>query len=201
MIRAGVLISGRGSNLKAVLDAQQSGFFKRLNVVCVGTNVKDAPGLQFAENLGIPVINASSRDFSSRDEHEAYLVAEMGRYDVDMLILAGYMRIVGSTLLSRWPNSIVNIHPSLLPSFPGLHAQKQAVDYGVKYSGCTVHFVDAGLDSGPIITQCIVPVHGTDTEESLSQRILVEEHQLYANALKMITENEWTIQGRSVIFA
>ena len=200
VINACVLISGRGSNLKALLKAQRYGAFKRLRIACVVSNVKDAPGLEFAYQNNVPVIDLPDEPFSDREAFERFIVERTEEYNIQLIILAGYMRIIGDTLLRRWPNAIVNIHPSLLPSFPGLHAQKQAVEYGVRFSGCTVHFVDAGLDSGPIIAQRVVPVEQGDTEVTLSERILVEEHDLYKDALKAITEQPWTICGRTVIF-
>lgn len=200
VINACVLISGRGSNLKALLKAQKFGAFKRLRIVCVASNINGAPGLEFAYQNNIPVIDLPDEPFSDRDAFERFIIEQTEKYNIHLILLAGYMRIIGETLLRRWPNAIVNIHPSLLPSFPGLHAQKQAVEYGVRFSGCTVHFVDAGLDSGPIIAQRVVPVKPEDNEVTLSERILAEEHDLYKDALKFITERPWTISGRTVIF-
>jgi phosphoribosylglycinamide formyltransferase-1 len=133
-------------------------------------------------------------------EYEQAIIAELDKHQVEWLALAGYMKIVGPTLLARYPQRIINIHPSLLPSFPGLHAQRQALEYGVKVAGCTVHFVDAGVDTGPIIGQRSVAVHPRDTEDTLSARILEQEHQLYAESLKRVTELSWRIEGRTVVF-
>lgn len=199
-IRAGVLLSGRGSNFRAIVQHEQAGYFRKLRVVCVASNKAGAPGLAFAADKDIVCLDKCAADFESLADFEQYIVTEMKRLGVDLLILAGYMRIVGKTLLDAWPCAIVNIHPSLLPSFPGLHAHAQTLRYGVKVSGCTVHFVDAGLDSGPIIGQRTVPMLDTDTEETLSQRILEQEHELYSECLKRITEQAWSIRERTVFF-
>lgn len=199
-IRAAVLISGRGSNLKSLLVAQKNHAFARMKIVCVASNKPAAGGLEFARDYGIEVLAKSAADFATFAEFEHYLADELEQLGVQLIILAGYMRLIGSALLSRWSNAIVNIHPSLLPSFPGLHAQRQALEYGVRFSGCTIHFVDAGLDSGAIIAQRTVPVMPDDTELTLTERILHEEHALYRESLQLITEHPWQIQGRTVIF-
>ncbi len=199
-IKAGVLLSGRGSNFLSIIERQTAGYFQRLQIVCVASDKPQTPGLKLAEPYHITVLPRSAKDFDSLIGFENYIVTEMKKQGVQLLILAGYMRIVSSVLLDVWPSAIVNIHPALLPSFTGLHAQAQAVEHGVKVSGCTVHFVDAGLDSGPIIGQRAVPVEDNDTEETLSARILIREHELYSECLKKITEQKWSIVGRRVIF-
>lgn len=196
----GVLASGRGSNFASLLKKKQDGFFTNLDFACLISNKKDAPALQIASENAIPAHHFSLKSFQDKDEFEAAVVQRLLDYGVNLLVLAGYMRIIGPNILNAFPNSIVNIHPSLLPSFPGLHAQDQAFHYGVKIAGCTVHFVDDGLDSGPIIGQRAVPVLETDSVEGLSARILEQEHELFAESLKRITENKWSIQDRRVVF-
>jgi phosphoribosylglycinamide formyltransferase-1 len=196
----GVLISGRGSNLEALLRRQQAGYFARARIVCVASNVPGAPGLDIATGAGIPAVAVAPQDFPAKRAYEEALVRTLEGYGVEWVALAGYMKIVGKALLERFAGRILNIHPSLLPSFPGLHAQQQALDHGVKVSGCTVHFVDAGMDTGPIIGQRAVPVLDCDDDDSLSARILEQEHQLYAECLRRVTEERWEIRGRSVVF-
>lgn len=184
MTRLGVLISGRGSNFQAIhrnivaghLDAQ---------IACVISNVPDAAGLTYAREQGLRVYALNSKGVPRLD-FDRQTIQILRDHQVDLVCLAGYMRLLTPDFIRAFPNRILNIHPSLLPSFPGLHAQKQALEHGVKITGCTVHFVDEGLDSGPIIAQRAVPVLPSDTEESLSDRILAEEHQLYTEALREI---------------
>ena len=196
----GVLISGRGSNLEALLRKQDEGFFVRTRIVCVVSNNPDAHGIQIALNHGVPAVVVAPADYLSRREYEEAVADTLEAAGVKWVALAGYMKIVGKTLLARFAGCILNIHPSLLPSFPGLHAQQQALDHGAKVSGCTVHFVDAGMDTGPIIGQRAVPVLDTDDEDALSARILEQEHELYADCLKRATEEKWEIRGRRVVF-
>ena len=196
--RLGVLISGRGSNLQAILDAIGSG---RLDatVAIVISNKADVPGLMRARQAGIDALHLSPRDYPDRDSYDRAIVDALRRSKVDLVCLAGYMRIVGPVLLAAFPDRVVNIHPSLLPSFPGLHAQRQALEHGVRVSGATVHLVDGTLDAGPIVLQASVPVLPDDTEESLSERILVEEHRIYPEALGLLLRGGWAVRGRRVV--
>lgn len=196
----GVLASGRGSNFASLLKKHHEGYFKNLTFACLISNKKSAPALEIARENDIPAYHLSIKEFPDKDEYEKEIVRILKSSGVNWVILAGYMRLIGKPLLEAFPERIINIHPSLLPAFPGLNAQEQAFHYGVKTSGCTVHFVDDGLDSGPIIGQETVSVLETDTAADLSQRILAEEHKLFARCLKRITEENWTLDGRRVIF-
>lgn len=196
--RLGVLISGRGSNLQAVVDATRDG---RLDaeVVVVVSNRAQAGGLDRAGAAGIETLYLDHRRFESRDDHDRALARELRLRDVGLVCLAGYMRIVGKPLLDAFPNAIVNVHPSLLPAFPGVDAQRQAIEHGVKVSGVTVHLVTEGLDDGPIVIQRTVPVLDGDTVETLSQRILIEEHRAYPEAVQLLLEGGWRIEGRRLV--
>lgn len=184
--RLGVLISGRGSNLQALLDAGESGVYPG-RVVVVISNVPDAAGLERARRAGIPAIVQDHRG-RTREEHDASLVEHLGAHAVDLVCLAGYMRLLSPVLLRAYPGRILNVHPSLLPSFPGLDAQRQAWEHGVKVSGATVHLVDEGLDTGPIVAQAAVPVLDGDTPQALAARILETEHRLYPEAVRLVLE-------------
>jgi phosphoribosylglycinamide formyltransferase-1 len=199
-IRLGILISGSGTNLQAIIDRSESGELDA-EVVCVISNKADAFGLERARKHGIAAIHIDHKSFSGRSEYDAAVVKNLLEFKVDLVILAGFMRIVTPVLLDAFPNRVMNIHPALLPSFPGLDAQKQALDYGAKVSGCTVHFVDAGTDTGPIILQSVVPVLEGDTEETLSQRIHLEEHKLYPAAIQLFAEGRLKVEGRRVIIS
>ena len=196
-LRLSVLASGRGSNFLALQEAIEEG---RLDAVItqVISNKADAAALEKAKAKGIKAVHVDPKAYPNREEYEAKIVEYLREEKTELVVLAGYMRLVGETLLAAYPNQVVNIHPALLPSFPGLHGQKQAVDYGVKFSGCTVHFVDLGMDSGPVIGQTAVPVYGDDDEDSLSERILVEEHRLYARCIQWIAEGRVKVEGRIV---
>ena len=196
--RLGVLLSGRGSNLQAIIDAIAE---RRLDatIAVVISNQKNAGGLERAQRVGIETLTLSHRGWPSRDGYDRALVSELRKRNVGLVCLAGFMRKVGAPLIDAFPNAVLNIHPSLLPSFPGLHAQQQALDHGVKTSGVTVHFVTADLDAGPIIVQRTVPVRDGDTEETLSARILVEEHHAYPEAIALVLDGGWRIDGRRVI--
>ncbi len=196
--RVGVLLSGRGSNFLALHEAMERGEIPA-RIVLVLANRADAPGVEKARQLGIPAEVLSHRGVKRR-EHERRLLSALRRARVEWLCLAGYMRLLSSTFVSEFPNRILNIHPSLLPAFPGLDVQHQALEHGVKVSGCTVHLVDAGLDSGPIVVQRIVPVEEADTAESLAARILVEEHRAYPLALRRLLTENWAVEGRRVRF-
>lgn len=196
--RIGVLISGNGTNLQAIIDQCEAGEIDA-GVVCVISNKVTAFGLERARKHAIPAIHLDHRNYANRTEYDAALVDILREHRVDLVVLAGFMRIVTPTLLEAFPNRVMNIHPALLPAFPGLDAQRQALEYGVKVSGCSVHFVDSGTDTGPIILQAVVPVLEGDTEETLSQRIHVEEHKLYPAAVKLFAQGRLTVSGRRVI--
>ena len=195
-----VLLSGRGSNFAAIVRASRSAganFTVRLAV----SDRKDAPGLAKARRLGIPAFHADPKQFPDKAAYEEHVCALLAAEKTDLVCLAGYMRLVGPVLLSRFAGRILNIHPALLPSFPGLDAQGQALRHGVKVSGCTVHFVDAGTDTGPIIAQRAVAVHGDDSEETLSQRILRQEHRLYPWVIAQFFAGRLQVRGRSVMIS
>ncbi|MBM3819504.1 MAG: phosphoribosylglycinamide formyltransferase [Acidimicrobiia bacterium] len=196
--RLGVLISGRGSNLQALIDATRDGRVDASIAVVISNNA-EAGGLERARRAGIEALTVSHRGWPSRDEYDRALAKELKARDVGLVCLAGYMRLVGPPLLDAFPNAIVNIHPSLLPAFPGINAQHQAVAHGVKVSGVTVHFVTAELDGGPIILQRTVPVLNTDTGETLARRILVEEHKAYPEAVRLVLDGGWRIEGRTFL--
>jgi len=198
--RLGVLISGRGSNLQALIDAIERGQLTATIAVVI-SNRHGAAGLERARAAGIESIVLSHRDFGSRDDYDRALAAELRARDVGFVCLAGFMRLVGAELIDAFPNRILNIHPSLLPAFPGLDAQKQAIDHGVKVSGVTVHLVTAELDGGPIVVQRAVPVMPGDTAESLAARILDEEHRAYPEAVQMILDGGWRLEGRRFVSA
>jgi phosphoribosylglycinamide formyltransferase-1 len=193
-----ILISGRGSNMLALAAAVREGRVPETEIAIVVSDQPNAAGLALAESQNLPtaVVERSGR---SRDEHDRELVTVLQERQVDFICLAGYMRLLSSHFLSAYRNRILNIHPSLLPAFPGLYAQRQALEHGAKFSGCTVHFVDQTLDGGPIIAQRVVPVLDDDTEETLSGRILAEEHKLYAEALAIVAGGGYEIVGRRVV--
>lgn len=193
--RLGVLISGRGSNLQAIIDATRDGRLDAV-VAIVVSNRADAPGLQRARDAGVPTAVIDHRAFQSREAFDRALADELRRHDVALVCLAGFMRLLGPAFLRAFPDRILNIHPSLLPAFPGLHAQRQAFEYGVKISGATVHLVTAELDAGPIVLQAAVPVRHDDTEDTLAARILVEEHRIYPEAIRIVLDGRWRIEGR-----
>ena len=183
----GVLISGRGSNLQAIIDAvRQRELPGRVGIVV--SNVATAAGLARAREAGIPTAVIDHKDFSSREEFDQAVIEELEKHEVDVVCLAGFMRLLSPHFVRAFPGRILNIHPSLLPSFPGLDAQRQALEHGVKVSGCTVHIVDEKLDHGPIVLQTAVPVREDDTEETLSSRILEEEHRLYPRAIGLLLD-------------
>ncbi len=196
--RLGVLVSGRGSNLQALIDAVGDGRLDATIAVVV-SNVVGAGGLDRARNAGIATAVLDHRGWPSRDDYDRALVEELRAHDVDVVCLAGFMRRIGAPFIEAFPGAIVNIHPSLLPSFPGLHAQRQALAHGVKVSGVTVHLVTAELDAGPIIVQRAVPVLEGDTEDTLAARILVEEHQAYPEAVQRLLDGGWTVEGRRLV--
>lgn len=198
MKKLGILLSGRGSNFRAIFDAIQSGFIKNAKIEVVISNKADAQGLKFAKDNNLNAIFLNPKDFFSRSEYDRKLVEILKNYSVDLVCLAGFMRIVGEEVVNAFENKILNIHPSLLPSFPGLDAQKQALEYGVKITGCTVHFVDTKVDHGPIVLQAAVEVKEDDTVETLSNRILTYEHKIYPYAVKLFVEGKLRVLGRKV---
>ena len=197
-MKVGVLASGSGTNLQALIDAASRGGMGPARLVVVGANVPGCGALERAAKAGIPTFLRSHKDFATRADFDRALLDELRRHGVGLLALAGFMRILTPTLLDAFPHRVVNIHPALLPSFPGVHAQKQAFDYGVRFSGCTVHFVDAGTDTGPSIAQAVVPVLDGDDEEALRLRILAEEHRLYPAVIRAIAEGRVSVDGRRV---
>ena len=196
--RIGVLVSGRGSNLQALIDAVRSGQLDATIAVVI-SNIADAYGLERARQAGIEAIHVSHKGWPSREEFDRALVKELRARDVGLVCLAGYMRLVGAPLLEAFPNAILNIHPSLLPSFPGINAQHQAIEHGVKVSGVTVHLVTAELDGGPIIIQRTVPVRDGDTRDALAERILTEEHLAYPEAVSIVLAGGWRVEGRRFV--
>lgn len=196
-MKIGILISGRGSNMLAIVKAIQSGLIPDSEVSVVISDKKGAEGLIKAEERGIETI-VISKNGRIRDDHDAEIVAELKKRNVELVCLAGYMRLLSENFVRSFPNRIVNIHPSLLPSFKGLDAQKQAIEYGVKVSGCTVHFVDESLDNGAVIAQKVVEINDDDTPETLSARILEHEHALYVESIAKIVEGKIEIVGRRV---
>ncbi|MFA5073139.1 MAG: phosphoribosylglycinamide formyltransferase [Nitrospirota bacterium] len=198
-VRLGILVSGRGSNLQAIIDNIENGTLSAELAVVISDQA-DAYALERARKHGIPAVHVSSRGYKDkRDEYDAQLVEELKKKNVDLVCLAGFMRIISPTLIKAFPNRIMNIHPALLPAFPGLHVQKKALEHGVKFSGCTVHFVDEGMDTGPIIIQAVVPVLDNDTEDTLSERILKQEHKIYSRAIQLFAEGKLKIEGRRVL--
>lgn len=196
--RLGVLISGRGSNLQALIDAIADGRL-HASIAVVISNREGADGLEKARRAGIEVVALSHRGWPSRDDYDRALARELKARDVGLVCLAGFMRLLGAPLLEAFPSAIVNIHPSLLPAFPGVDAQRQALDYGARVSGVTVHLVTPELDGGPIVLQRSVPVLPDDTVESLAARILVEEHAAYPEAVALLLEEGWRVEGRRFV--
>jgi len=196
--RIGVLLSGRGSNFEALADSVAAGRIPNAEIAIVISNKPDARGLERAKARGIAARLIPSKGLE-REAYDRQVAAVLQEYKVDLICLAGYMRLLSPYFVAAFPQRILNIHPSLLPSFPGLESQKQALDYGVKVAGCSVHFVDENLDAGPIIVQAVVPVQDADDEHTLSERILKEEHRIYTEAVKTILEGKFRIVGRRVI--
>ncbi len=194
----GVLLSGGGTNLQAIVDAIEA---KRLDaeIRVVVSNRTDAYGLVRAKNHGIPTEVLDHKKFSSREAYDEAIVAVLRAAGVELVVLAGFMRLLSKVLVRAYSNKIMNIHPALLPAFPGLHGQRQAVEYGVRFAGCTVHFVNEECDQGPIIIQAVVPAYPDDTEESLSARILKQEHRIYPRAIQLYAEGKLRVDGRKVL--
>jgi phosphoribosylglycinamide formyltransferase-1 len=196
--RIGVLLSGRGSNFEALADSVGADRIPNVEIAIVLSNREGAPGVEKAEQRKIATRVIPSKGLE-REAYDRQVVAVLNEHKVDLICLAGYMRLLSPYFVASYPKRILNIHPSLLPSFPGLESQRQALEYGVKFAGCTVHFVDENLDAGPIVLQAVVPVLDTDTEASLSDRILAEEHRIYSEAVKIILEGNYKIAGRRVV--
>jgi phosphoribosylglycinamide formyltransferase-1 len=196
--RIAVLLSGRGSNFEALADSVASGRIPDAEIAIVLSNREGAPGVERAKSRGLATRVLPSKGLE-REAFDRQVVAVLNEHKIDLVCLAGYMRLLSPYFVKSFPNRILNIHPSLLPSFPGLESQRQALEYGVKFAGCTVHFVDENLDAGPIILQAVVPVVDNDTEASLSEKILREEHRIYSEAVKIILEGNFKIRGRRVL--
>jgi phosphoribosylglycinamide formyltransferase-1 len=193
--RIGVLISGRGSNLQAIIEAIGSGRLNAVVAVVISSRAS-AEGLVRAREAGIETVCLLPRDHADRNSYDRAIVDVLRKYDVALVCLAGFMRVIGRPVLDAFPNRILNIHPSLLPSFPGVEAQRQALEHGVRVSGATVHLVDAELDNGPIVLQAFVPVDDDDTVQTLSAKILKEEHRLYPEAIRIVLDGQWSLEGR-----
>jgi phosphoribosylglycinamide formyltransferase 1 len=196
--RIGVLLSGRGSNFEALADSVAVGRIANAEIAMVISNKPDALGLERAKARGIPARMIPSRGLE-REAYDRQVVAVLQEYKTELVCLAGYMRLLSPYFVAAFPQRILNIHPSLLPSFPGLESQRNALEHGVKFAGCTVHFVDENLDAGPIIQQAVVPVRDDDDEQSLSARILKEEHRIYGEAVNIVLEGNYRIEGRRVL--
>ena len=196
--RIGVLLSGRGSNFEALADSVAAGRIPNAEIAVAISNREGAPGVEKAQQRKIPARVIPSKGLE-REAYDRQVVAVLQEHKVDLVCLAGYMRLLSPFFVASYPQRILNIHPSLLPSFPGLESQRQALEYGAKFSGCTVHFVDENLDAGPIILQATVPVRDDDTEATLSARILAEEHRIYSEAVRIVLEGSYKIEGRRVV--
>lgn len=198
-MRVAILVSGRGSNMEAILKAREEGQLPAAEIALVISNIPDAPALEKAQKFGVKTKVLNQKSFKGKLEaYDTELLKILNEERIEFIVLAGFMRIITRILLEVYPNRMINIHPALLPAFPGLHSQKQAFDYGVKVTGCTAHFVDSGVDTGPIILQAVVPVFSNDTEESLSDRILKFEHRLLPKALDLATRGLLSVVGRRV---
>ena len=197
-MKTGVLASGSGSNLQSLIDNWQQGTLAPAELVVLGANVEGCLALERARKAGIESFVLSHKAFATREDFDRALVAELRKRKVELVVLAGFMRVLTPAFLDAFPKRVVNIHPALLPAFPGTHGQKQAFDHGVKVAGCTVHFVDAGTDTGPIIAQAVVPVLPDDSEQTLQQRILVEEHRLLPAVVRAIAGGKVAVEGRRV---
>jgi phosphoribosylglycinamide formyltransferase-1 len=196
-LKIGVLVSGSGSNLQSIIDNIEKGLLDAVVAVVISNNAH-AYAIERAKKNRIPFVVIEHQNYGSRDEFDGAMVNILKSYSVELVVMAGFMRVLSSLFLNSFPMKIMNIHPAILPSFPGIHAQKMATDYGVKFSGCTVHFADEGVDSGPIIIQAIVPAYDDDTEETLGARILKEEHRIYSQAIQFYAEGRIKVKDRKV---
>lgn len=198
MINLGILVSGSGTNLQAIIDQIECKKLDARIKIVISSN-PNAYAIERAKRHQIPTFIIENNHFTTREDYDNHLLEILKSHSVDLVILAGFMRLLSPAFIKAFPMKIMNIHPALLPAFPGVCVQKKAIDYGVKFSGCTVHFVDEGLDTGPIIIQAVVPVYNDDTEETLSKRILKEEHKIYPQAIQLFAEERLEIKGRRVI--
>src|SRR6202040_18912 len=196
--RIGVLLSGRGSNFEALADSIASGRIPNAEIAILISNREGAPGLERAKSRSIATRAIPSKGLE-RETYDRQVVAVLNEYKADLVCLAGYMRLLSPYFVAAFPQRILNIHPSLLPAFPGLESQRQALEHGAKFAGCTVHFVDENLDAGPIVLQAVVPIEDRDTPETLSERILREEHRIYTEAVRIVLEGRYRIEGRRVL--
>ncbi len=194
-MRVAIFVSGSGSNLQAIIDTS----IPSIEIALVFSNNPDAYALKRAENHGIPTLVINHRDFKSREEFETEILKHLEPLGIELIVLSGFMRILSPLFVKEYNNRMINLHPALLPSFPGIHAARQALEAGVKFTGCTVHFVDEGVDSGPIILQAVVPVLDGDDEDSLLQKIHEEEHRIYPEAIRLISEGKIRIEGKRVL--
>lgn len=197
-MNVGILCSGSGTNLQALIDKATRGELGPARLTVVGVNVPDCAAVARARAAALPTFVIDHRDYKTRAAFDQAILSSLRSHQVDLLVLAGFMRVLGNEVLGAFPQRVVNIHPTLLPAFPGVHAHKQTYDYGVKIAGCTVHFVDAGVDTGPVIAQSAVPIHDDDDEEALRARILVEEHRLLPAVVRAIAERRVIVEGRRV---
>jgi phosphoribosylglycinamide formyltransferase-1 len=198
MLNLAVFVSGSGTNLQSIIDNTENGAIDA-KVALVLSNEPDAYGLVRAKNHGIPTAVVNHRDYKTRTDFEDALIDALSAHPIDLICLAGFMRVLTPHFLGRYPRKVINIHPALLPSFPGTQGQQDAFDYGVRFTGCTVHFVDAGVDTGPIIIQAVVPVMPDDTKDALQKRILAQEHIIYPQAIQYIAQGRAEIVGRKVV--
>jgi phosphoribosylglycinamide formyltransferase-1 len=196
--RIGVLLSGRGSNFEALADSVAAGRIPNAEIAIVISNRENAPGIEKAQARQIPAQVIPSRGLE-REAYDKQVIATLEEKKVDLVCLAGYMRLLSPAFVAAYRGRILNIHPSLLPAFPGLESQRQAIEHGAKFSGCTVHFVDENLDAGPIILQAAVPIRDDDTPETLSERVLKEEHRIYTEAVRIVLEGRYRMEGRRVL--
>lgn len=196
-LRLGCLASGGGSNLQAIIDRCRDGSLPA-EISVVISNKPDSGALQRARRAGIPALCIDHRNYPSREDFDRAVVAALLEAGVELIVLAGFMRLISDVFLDAFPGRIMNIHPALLPAFPGLHVQRKALEYGARVTGCTVHFVDGGVDTGPIVIQAVVPILDDDTEESLSERILEQEHRIYPRAIELFAQGRLRIDGRRV---
>jgi len=196
-VNIGVLVSGSGTNLQSIIDSVEKGLLDAVIKVIISNN-PDSYALERAKKHNIPSVIIEKSDFKNREDFDRKMVEVLRSYSVELVAMAGFMRILSPVLLKAFPMRIINIHPAILPSFPGLHGQQKAFDYGVKFSGCTVHFADEGVDTGPVIIQAVVPVYDDDTEDTLSARILKEEHRIYPQAIQLYAEGKLEVVGRKV---
>lgn len=197
LLRIGVLASGGGTNLQAIIDCCQNGTLAA-EIAIVISNNPDAGALDRAGRAGVPTLCINHRLFPCREEFDEAVVTALRDWQVDLVVLAGFMRIISPTFIAAFPEKIINIHPALLPAFPGLHVQQKAIDYGARFAGCTVHFVDGGVDTGPIIIQAVVPILPDDSADTLASRILEQEHRIYPRAIQLIAEGRVQVDGRKV---